>query len=202
MEWYRFEKLGFPTDAMAKTIATNPLHMRPSIKYVEAEQMRKELLPVTTARLKALNGLQELSHFPEVEPMSDVGVGPRLWLMLMRDFYKGVPTDRAQAAWELKTSASTLERFLKAGREAGSLVVEKDLKDARRMLIFPSLMLLLTYELVVCPAYFQEVLVLRKRTSTLELIKNWSELRRQFMPENLKFEVEERQEAINLQLAS
>ena len=201
-EWYRFEKLGFETDAMAKEIASNPLHMRPSIKYVEAEPMRKELLPVTTARLRALNELQSLSHFPEVEPVSDVGVGPRLWLMLMRDFYKGVPTDRASAAWELKTSASTLERFLKAGREAGSFVVEKDPKDARRMLIFPSLMLVLTYELVVCPAYFQEVLSLRKRTTTLELIKKWAELRRKNMPENLAFEVDERRTAINLQLLS
>lgn len=201
-EWYRFEKLGVVSDAMVKAIETNPLHMRPSIKYLEAEPMRKELLSVTTARLASLNGLQSLAHFPEVEPVSDIGVGPRLWLMLMRDFYMGVPTDRASAAWELKTSPSTLERFLKAGREAGSFICEKDPKDARRMLIFPSLMLLLTYELVVCPAYFNEILVLRKRTSTLALIKEWAELRRRYMPENLKFKVDERQDAIKLELVS
>lgn len=207
MNWYKSASLvegPSPHIAGAFGALDDPLHKRPIIKYIEAERMRVRLRAITSARLKVLQVVDSLAVYPEVAAFRTPNAGLKLWLILMCDFYAGIPTLRYEAVNAISGQAyRKTEELIRQAAADGALVIERNPQNQREHLLFPSLMTLLTYEFVMCPAYLEESeIVGERKRETLRLIYEFWEKRRDALPEALQFNLAERQKIAQLRIVS
>lgn len=207
MEWYKKGSLcEGPSDRFLEAIevAENPFSKRPYIKFEEAAAYRKRLQALTHSRLKTLRLMDDLSLYPEIAAFRTPHAGLTLLLILMRDFYAEVPTIRYKAVNEISGQAyRKTEQLIRNAAEDGALVIERNPNSKREHILFPTLMTVLTYELVLCPAYLEEnEYILGGKKETLSMIYDFWEKRTDLLPEELAFELTERQQIAKLRIVS
>jgi len=185
----------------------DPLRLRITFKFSEAEDYRKYLKSITAGRMAALLSWRELNSFPEIAAFRDPTPGTILWFSLMRDFYNDIPTDRNTVLADMGASYRTSEMVIREAIAGGAIVSEADPEDRRRSILFPSIMTVNTYEFVLMPKYLEalrENVGETKWANTVQILEKlrfFEQLREEHVPEMLRLQVAARQQKIKIDLS-
>jgi len=207
-KWYKYDTSegGVRPEYDAIDRGEDPLRLRITVKFSEAEDYRKYLKSITAGRMAALLSWRELSIFPEIAAFRDPTPGIMLWFSLMRDFYNNIPTDRNTVLADMGASYRTSEMVIREAIAGGAIVSEADPEDRRRSILFPSIMTVNTYEFVLMPKYLEAVRENVGETGwantvhILEKLRAWEQLREKHVPEALRSQIAERQQKINIRM--
>ena len=185
MEFYESKSIKEAPDYSLRT-TEEILSFPAKIKYKEAEEVRKRMLTFTEARLRGIQNLRELAQYEDINCFVDDNVRQQILLILMRDFYKSVPTVRNDIVRNVIANFRKTEEVIRDGIKISTIFAESNPNDRRQTLLRPSVKTVLNYEFIITPSFLRNFgAEYRQAPRTLQLLAEWYDLRRKYFRDDL-----------------
>ena len=163
-----------PTNNVKKALESgkDPRFVRPTMKSVEAQKMRKALKFFTECRLQYLQKNEHLREFHEMNEFIDETPRYNCLFKIMFDFYNDQPTSRLDLEDALGKTGKKADRPIQMMIKKGSIVKENSNLDKRIALFFPSVLTMLVFEFVIAPHYWAAWFNIRKENKIQHTYKD------------------------------
>jgi len=177
-EYYKYVSVDdwqtLPTNNVKKALESgkDPRFVRPTMKSLEAQKMRKALKFFTECRLQYLQKNEHLREFHEMNEFIDETPRYNCLFKIMLDFYNDQPTSRLDLEDALGKVGKKADRPLQMMVKKGSIVKEHSHTDKRITLFFPSVLTLLVFEFVIVPHYWAAWFNIRKENNIQHMYKD------------------------------